>query len=229
MFLLSLSFTEVFSPALYKGEAEEILRKNQSSEHYLNTSFSPKRCRREGGWNCKGGLPYIFWVSNAQNDAEGEHGLVCPAVNTEAISLFHYPPSSKKNQISVSLHWKKLREISRVCLTYSISPRNRIVCVLNPSLPTTPFPSLTPCREKNFFFFMLHQLVWREGSSCPTLQTAALCLAGLPGFYILFSMTELLEEIQHEKPSSLPPSWLVHTGSTERCVFTAQAGRESTG
>lgn len=66
--------------------------------------FSPKRCKGKGGWNCKEGLPYIFWVSIAQNDAEGEHRLVCPALDSETISSSHDPSSSKKNFISVSFY-----------------------------------------------------------------------------------------------------------------------------
>ena len=50
--------------------------------------MAPKDAEMEGGWNCKGGLPYICEFSNAQNDAEGEHRLVRPAVNTGTVSLF---------------------------------------------------------------------------------------------------------------------------------------------
>lgn len=55
-------------------------------EKYLNTSFQPERCRRGGGWNCKRGLPYILQFLMLENDAEGEHRLFCPGVDTETIS-----------------------------------------------------------------------------------------------------------------------------------------------
>lgn len=62
---------------------------------------------------------------------------------------------------------------------------------------------------------------WPEGKDAPApgCGRAALCLAGLPSFHVLFSMTELSEKSQHEKPSPLPSSWLLERENREVCVY----------
>lgn len=98
-------------------------------------------------------------------------------------------------------------------------------CVLNPHHPRTPFPSMRLCRGFLLLLLLQHQRAQREGSSRPPLQTSALCLTGLPCSHRLFSVTELLEEIQHEKPCSLPPSWLSHRAQRGVCLLRRHTGR----
>lgn len=119
--------------------------------------LSPKDAEGREGLERRSALH--FGVSNAQRDVDGEHRLVCPAVNTETISFSQDPSSSKMKPNFSVISQKKQRKRSFVRSESHLEASGR---VLNPSHLWTLFLS-----QSFFSFFFAQRALQGKDSHAP--------------------------------------------------------------